>query len=276
MSPSLEFEGKAVETAVKKASKELNIPEDKLEYDVISYGSTGIFGIVGTKKAKIRVKINKHNEKSEKLLQKEKILDDDFYREIFEDSLPETKTKVEPDNREKPDKQTKTEPEKEVSEETGNEIVEYAKEFLGHIITHISEDFDIDIKKEKDRFILNISGGNSAIIIGKKGQTLEAIQYIVEKAIHKKSEKRVKIIIDVEGYLGNRRSSLRNMARKMAEKAKRTKKPITIGQMNSYDRRTVHLALKEDNSVKTQSIGDGFYRKLIIIPRKNSGKKQQK
>ena len=118
-------------------------------------------------------------------------------------------------------------------------------------------------------------GGNSAVLIGKRGQTLEAIQYIVEKIVNKNRKGRVSIHIDVEGYLEKRRISLQRLAVKMAEKVKRTGKSVAIGQMNAYDRRIVHIALQDDNTVRTQSKGEGFLKKLIIFPRKNSSRKQK-
>ena len=84
--------------------------------------------------------------------------------------------------------------------------------------------------------------------------------------------KRLHVQVDVEGYLEKRQASLQSLASRMAEKASRTKKPVTIGQMSSYERRIVHLALKEDSRVRTQSKGDGYLRKLVIFPvRKSNG-----
>jgi spoIIIJ-associated protein len=106
-------------------------------------------------------------------------------------------------------------------------------------------------------------------LIGKKGQTLEAIQYIVEKIVNKKSLEKIRVHVDIEGYLENRRINLERLSTRLAEKSKRIGKPVTIGQLNSYDRRVVHLVLKNDSDVRTQSIGDGFYRKLVIFPKKD-------
>ena len=85
----------------------------------------------------------------------------------------------------------------------------------------------------------------------------------------------MRIQVDVEGYLENRRFSLQALARRLAEKVKRTGKPATIGQMNAHDRRIVHLALKNDSAVRTQSMGDGYLRKLVIYPKKNAMRKKK-
>jgi spoIIIJ-associated protein len=142
---------------------------------------------------------------------------------------------------------------------------------LKKIVDGITTGASVDATEEKNKLLFSISGGDSGVLIGKRGQTLEAIQFLLEKMINKKSTNRMRILVDVEGYLNKRKSNLRLMASRMAEKAKRTKKPITIGQMNAHDRRIVHIHLKDENGVRTQSIGEGYYRKLMIFPKKQGG-----
>ncbi len=251
MSPRLEFEGKDVEKASKKACEELKIPKEKLKYDVISYGATGIFGLVGIKKAKIRV--------------------------TLPDSPPE-------DNTKEKDLEHNNEPKKHVAEvecsteqahldnkaiaSIPDESVNLGKNVLQRIIDLITIDAEIAFEKKSDEILFYIKGGNVAILIGKRGQTLEAMQYLVEKIVNKHSEQRIRIQIDIEGYLKKRQNNLKGLAERLAEKAKRSGKPITIGQMNAHDRRIVHIALRDDNGVTTQSVGDGFLKKLLIFPRK--------
>ena len=116
-----------------------------------------------------------------------------------------------------------------------------------------------------DKICYNISGGNTAILIGKRGQTLEAMQYLVEKIVNKQIGRRIRLEIDVEGYLIARRERLESLAQRLGEKVKRTGKPLTAGQFNAHDRRIIHIALKEDNAVRTHSVGEGYYRKLKIF-----------
>jgi len=255
MSHRVEFEDKNVEMAVKKASEELNIPREKLKHDIISYGSTGIFGLVGTKKARIRV-----------------TLPEPCPKVVLEttDEEQENKSSI---------KSVDSEIEISHDESSGHGVVEDPKELgreaLQKIIDLITTDATISIEENFKRIVFNVHGGNSAVLIGKRGQTLEAIQYIVEKIVNKNRKGRVSIHIDVEGYLEKRRISLQRLAVKMAEKVKRTGKSVAIGQMNAYDRRIVHIALQDDNTVRTQSKGEGFLKKLIIFPRKNSSRKQK-
>ena len=136
------------------------------------------------------------------------------------------------------------------------------------ILDFITEDTSIDIDIRKEKILFKVEGGNSGLVIGKRGQTLEAIQYLIEKMVNKQNGQRVRVQVDVEGYLENRKDNLKKMASRMAEKVKKINKPVTIGQMNAYDRRIVHLHLKDTQGVRTQSMGEGYYRKLVIFPKK--------
>lgn len=252
MSPSLEFKGKDIEQAVKNACEALNIPKEKLKHDVISYGSTGIFGLVGAKKAKIRVNVP----------------------EPLREIKPETVGKKQPNNIGDDDKSLT---EVHVSMATTPDDfkpVDLGRDVLQHIIDCITTDTTISIERDENRILLRVKGDDPALLIGKHGQTLEAIQYLVEKIINKNSEQRIRIQVDVDGYLENRQASLQKLVGRLAKKAKQTGKPVTIGQMNAYDRRIVHLALKDDSGVRTKSIGNDYIKKLMIFPRKNSVRKQ--
>jgi spoIIIJ-associated protein len=159
------------------------------------------------------------------------------------------------------------------------ESIDLGKITLQKMADLITEDAVVEAITDKDHLTLKISGGNAGILIGRKGQTLDAMQFLTDKIINRKSEARVRLKVDVEGYTETRKSNLRHLAVKMAEKAKKTGRPATINQMSAQDRRIVHLALKDDNRVRTQSMGDGYYRRLVIFPKKKNsfaGKKRFK
>jgi len=96
-----------------------------------------------------------------------------------------------------------------------------------------------------------------------------------EKIVNRRHQNRLRVQVDIEGYLENKKNNLIQMAERLAKKAKRTGKPASIGQMNAHDRRIVHLALKNDSDVRTQSMGEGFYRKLVIFPKKTASRNQK-
>ncbi len=159
------------------------------------------------------------------------------------------------------------------------ESIDLGKEALEKMANLITDDATVEASTEEDRLTLKISGGNAGILIGRKGQTLDAMQFLTDKIINRKSEARVRVKIDIEGYMETRKTNLNHLAFKMAEKAKKTGRPTTINQMSAQDRRIVHLALKDDTQVRTQSMGDGYYRRLVIFPKtKNSfrGKRRLK
>lgn len=256
MTADLEFEGKNIEKAAKAASKKLEIPLEKLQYDVISYGSSGIFGLVGARKAKIRVL---KKVLSKKGADKKKGRGPQPPKPMAESISGAAKATQEP----------------EASVRINEGAIETARDGLQRILDAITEEAVIVSRTEEDRIFLEVSGGNSGVLIGKRGQTLEAIQYVVEKMTNARSEHRIRVHVDVEGYLRNRADHLEKMAARLAEKAKRNRKPASLGQLNPHDRKVVHLALKEDSAVRTQSLGNGYYRKLVIYPKKK-GPQQKK
>lgn len=250
MQSSYEFKGKNVEKAIEIASEELNIAPEKIKYEVLTYGSTGIFGLVGAKKAVIKVIVeNKKTPIKSAPVVSTDIIENNFNsdNESFEEDI-------------------------NVDEDAG-QILDYGMEALKRIINEISEDATIEAKQTKDKILFTVTGGDSGILIGKRGQTLEGIQYILEKIINKKTNKKIRIMVDIEGYLEKRKSNLKKLATRMAEKARKIKKPVTIGQMNAHERRIVHLHLKDERGIRTQSIGEGYYRKLMIFPKRQGSSK---
>jgi spoIIIJ-associated protein len=252
MNEFIEFEGKNVQKALEKAGQELNRSIEELEYDVVSHGSTGIFGFVGVKKARIRVKTNGAPQ-----------------ARLQEDAREQARSLVDNafDDEESDDTEAAA-ADPEVAPIDMEPAVNDGIAALQRIVDFISEGSQIEAETRNGRILFKVDGGNSALLIGKRGQTLEAIQYLVEKIINKKNDTRIRIMVDVEGYLGARKSNLQKLATKLADKAKKINKPVTIGQMNAYDRRIVHLHLKDNQEVRTQSVGEGYYRKLVIFPKR--------
>lgn len=238
MLASYEFEGKTKEEAIKSACEELGVSEEKLEIEVLSYGSTGIFGLVGAKKAQIKV------------------------------TLREAKKARIDEERPKPDK--KEDEEKPVKEEDLEAVADIAQKTSEDIISYVVDDATVTVEKYPDVIKVRIEAGNAAILIGKHGRTLDALQFIIRKIVRKKTDTKVRISFDVEGYRDRRKASLTQMALRLGEKVKRSGKPATISPMNAYDRRIVHIALKDDTSVRTQSMGSGLFRKLVVLPQKRA------
>jgi len=151
----------------------------------------------------------------------------------------------------------------------------FAQEILTKIISLISPDTKISARKTVDNIVLNIEGNNPGILIGPKGKTLEALEFIINKAVNKASEKKVRVIVDAENYRQRREEFLERLALRMGEKAKKTKKTVTIDPISPHDRRIVHLALEGDSQLLTKSNGEGFFKSVFIVPHKKKIDKTQ-
>ncbi|RLC33233.1 MAG: hypothetical protein DRH32_01575 [Deltaproteobacteria bacterium] len=261
MAPSLEFEAQNVEKALNAASTKLKKSKENLKYEIISYGSSGIFGLVGRKKAKIRVIVEADKEQPEQRVDVRK-------KQAETISADESRLKEETIVEEAGQKGREVSPED--AADRFKEPREKGTRALRKIIDCISQDaeiVEIKVNQESEVIDYRVSGGESSRLIGKRGQTLEAIQYILEKIVNQKLEKRIRVRVDIEDYLKNKEIKLVGMAEKLARKATKTGRPVSMGQLNSHDRRIVHIALKNNTGVRTQSQGHNFYRKLIIFPK---------
>ncbi len=157
---------------------------------------------------------------------------------------------------------------KQDAQDTGVDALTYAKTALERIIAGITDSAQVEGRVEGGTIYLNIKGDGSGLLIGRHGQTLDALQYIVGRIVGKQLGEKRMVVVDTERYRERRRESLEQVSRRMAEKAKSTGRPVTLQPMNASDRRIVHLALKHDREIETRSEGEGGMRSIRIIPRK--------
>jgi len=212
-----EFQGKTPEDAIETACQQLEITKDGMDIEIIEPGSTGIFGLVGNTKARIKV------------------------------TIP-------------------TDEADEVEEKDASAI---AKNALEDILTLIPmENTTVKTEWKDSTVLLNIDGDKSGLLIGRKGKTLDALQYIVNKIVNKALKKRTQIVVDSENYRQRRQDFLIQMAMKLSDKAKKIRKPVATNLLNPHDRRIIHLSLREDKDLDTKSRGEGVLKKILIIPKK--------
>ena len=236
------FEGKTAEEAINNASRELNIPAENLEFDIIEPGSAGIFGLVGTRKTKIRVTIIKDAEDEE----------NNDYND-YED-LDQLDTIIESSP--------------EITDQINNDDFDTARDALDNILKLIPVETTVNGNYSNGKISLIIEGDTSGLLIGRKGKTLDALQYIVNKITNKNADKKIKVIIDSENYRQRRIESLTQMALKIGNKAKKFKKPFSTSPLNPHDRRIVHLALKNVDKLETRSRGEGLHKRVVVIPKR--------
>lgn len=244
---SLEIEGKTIDEAIEKACAEFNVPREKLNIEIITDGSSGFLGL-GSKKARIKASM------------------------MSIDMTIDTPTKqIQKSVPKKPVVPADVAPAAETKDTGGETIAIKAKTILEGILLRMNLDCPVTIEETSDTIILNIKGDGSGLLIGKRGQNLDAIQYIVNKSISKYSDTRKMIVVDTEAYRKRREESLVALAEKLAEKVRKSKKALTVGHMNAHDRRIIHLALQNDDSLTTKSRGEGEFRKIVIMPVKKGG-----
>jgi len=266
MASWLFFEGKTVEVALRKAEKELGVPVERLKYDVVFSGSSGIFGLVGAKNAKIRVSASaaQHYSKGAgDVVDKERQEILSLVDETFADAgvVESVESPAAP----------------ATDEDAGGTETSYTeadfepgKKMLSRIIACLAPEATVSVQVKARQGGFNIEGDNAALLIGKHGQTLKAMQHLVEKIVHKVCGERVRVLVDVEHYMEKRRDSLRSLATRLADKVKQTGKPTTINRMDAFERKIIHDALRKDKNVKTRSAGGGEIRNVVIHPGKKT------
>jgi spoIIIJ-associated protein len=251
----MEIEGKTIDEAIENACNTLRVPREKLNIEIISEGSSGFLGM-GAKKALIRASL----------------LHIDMEFDTPVDRPPEPKGKVAhgtaaPDERgERAAAPPATTARPASTPVDGKPAAEEAQRILDGLLKLMQIESPVVVEETEEAIILSIQGDGSGLLIGKRGQNLDAIQYFVNKATHRSPNGHKMIIIDTEDYRKRREESLVALAMRLGEKVKKTKKPVTVGHMNAHDRRVIHMAMQNDASLTTKSRGEGEYRKILILP----------
>lgn len=265
---------KTVDEAVREALKELNLEKDQVKVEVIEEPSKGFLGLIGSKEA--TVKVSKKEDTSEILRQ---ILDDSYTEKSQE--IPVRETELE--NKENYIDNTsesveffeeKIEIEEEIIEENSNKnseeidqrIDEIIHEFLGKILDELDIEYDLLIEKVENQINIEIKGDEKklGIVIGKRGVTLDSIQYILNLLINKVSDSYIRVLLDSSNYRQRRRETLKELAEKMAAKVLSTNRSIKLEPMSALDRKIIHEALQDYKGVITHSEGRDPYRKVVI------------
>src|SRR2546425_5356563 len=234
----VEAEGDSIDQAIENALKMLGVERDKITVDILSEGKKGIFGF-GAQKARIRAALRT--------------------KAVGIDT---------PEANRVPCAMT----DDEVAAIAGK-----AKSILAEILSLMDVQASVEVKRGEagDEVILDIRAENSGLLIGRKGQTLEALQYLVTRIADERSGiEGPHIVVDIENYHERRRKSLQDMALRLGEKAKRQRKTVTVDALSAADRRIIHAALQDDPWVSTKSLGQGSYRRLLIIPEGDRKKKE--
>lgn len=288
MMKEITVSAKTVNDAITEASIQLGVASDQMEYEVIEKGSAGFFGI-GSKQAVIRAKLKKVEEpvaeeiKTEEKKPEKKHNDNKKHH----DKNHEKKYTEKKENREtKEVKESKptvkpaakpvakaVEPEKEPKKEVEitvvtEETMKICEEFLSDVLKAMGmEGVEIHSKIDEDGALnIEMDGDNMGILIGKRGQTLDSLQYLTNRVANKSQDGYVRVKLDTEDYRRRRKQTLENLAKNIAYKVKRSRKAISLEPMNPYERRIIHSALQGDDRVSTHSEGEEPYRRVVVTP----------
>lgn len=270
-----EFSAKTADEAIIKASIELGVSSENLEIQVVTEGSSGFFGI-GKKPAIIKAR------------RKEETLPEEPVAEEIKESVPVKKEVKKTDKAaEKPVEETvkpvrhqetkkeqpKPREEKKIIKRSEEEIAEIKAEaemFLSGVFKAMELEVELKIEYTAEDGSLEVEfiGQDMGILIGKRGQTLDSIQYLTSLVVNKGKASYVRVKVDTENYRARRKETLENLAKNIAFKVKRTRKPVFLEPMNPYERRVIHSALQSDPQISTHSEGEEPYRKVVVTLKK--------
>ena len=269
MEDYITLSAKTLDDAITEALVQLGVTSDRLDYIVVEKGSEGFLGI-GRKQAVIKARRKREEKPVEETVEESKV-----ETPVKEEVKPEKKTEKKPAKEhshtkknvreEKPE--VKSEPKKEVElAKVEPQTIETCEKFIYDVMNAMGMD-DVKVTSvvdEEGALSINMEGSNMGILIGKRGQTLDSLQYLTNRVANKMQDGYVRVKLDTEDYRRRRKVTLENLAKNIASKVKRTRKTVSLEPMNPYERRIIHSALQSDPAVSTHSEGEEPYRRVVV------------
>ena len=258
MSEKIEFTGTDVSHAIKNACAKLSASQSELNIEVLAAGSTGIFGIIGKKKAKIVVSLKSNKGKGSSPRP----------RKSTKDSHPQNKG-----GRRRSQAENRRPAEKNPAELSPDNLGE-VKADLEKILTLMGLPTGVEVTNKANKIYAHIQTDNTEELIGPEGQTLDILQYLMRKIISRRIEGKVMFSLDAGNYREQRRGELEERAVTLADEVKKSGRTMSIPALNPAERRIVHMTLQDDNTIRSRSVGDGHFKKILIyLPGRGKKKK---
>ncbi len=260
---------KTLDDAITEALVQLGVTSDRLDYIVVEKGSEGFLGI-GRKQAVIKARRKREEKPVEETVEESKV-----ETPVKEEVKPEKKTEKKPAKEHSHTKKNVREEKSEVKSEPKKEVelakvepqtIETCEKFIYDVMNAMGMD-DVKVTSvvdEEGALSINMEGSNMGILIGKRGQTLDSLQYLTNRVANKMQDGYVRVKLDTEDYRRRRKETLENLAKNIASKVKRTRKTVSLEPMNPYERRIIHSALQSDPAVSTHSEGEEPYRRVVV------------
>ena len=281
-----EITAKTVDEAITKACLEFETSSDNLEIQVVQEGTSGFLGFIGSKPAVIKVRkkvqeeefdilkeLAKEEKKEKKAPVKEEKKEPKKEMKPVKEPKKGTVTKTQTENKEvKPvakEAQPKSEPRKPVvrTEEQVQQMKQDAEKFLTGVFGAMELPVEITMNYDKtaDCLEIDFAGEDMGILIGKRGQTLDSLQYLTSLVVNKEQQDYVRVKVDTENYRSRRKDTLENLSKNIVFKVRKTRKPVVLEPMNPYERRIIHSALQGNKYVETYSEGNEPYRHVVVV-----------
>ena len=271
------FTGDTIEDAITQASVAFGLTSDKLGYEVIDKGAKGFLGL-GARKVVIEA-WDKEEEEAKKaaeaLAEKEALLAEEAGKKAenaAEEARKAAEKEVPKDYGTIESRKNEEERPLEVVPPTEEEIARFetGKKFLEDIFKQMGLEVLVEYRlAPEDTLEINLSGREMGVLIGKRGQTLDSLQYLTNLVVNRGEEKRFHVRVDTENYRARRKETLESLAKNIAYKVKRTRKSMALEPMNAYERRIIHTTLQQDNFVMTKSEGEDPYRHVVVFYKRN-------
>ena len=255
MEDYITLSAKTLDDAITEALVQLGVTSDRLDYIVVEKGSEGFLGI-GRKQAVIKARRKQEEKPVEEVVKEEPKV---------EEPVKEYSHARKPAREEKPE--VKSAPKKEAElAKVEPQTIETCEKFIYDVMNAMGME-DVKVTSavdEEGALSINMEGSNMGILIGKRGQTLDSLQYLTSLVVNKGKSDYIRVKLDTEDYRRRRKETLENLARGIAYKVKKTRKPVVLEPMNPYERRIIHSALQGNKFVETVSEGEEPYRHVVV------------
>lgn len=240
---AIEAEGWTIEEAVSAALAQLQAERERVEIEILSHATKGFLGIGGKKarvRATLRVPLSTHLKEPEPAPPRRRTEE----RAVEPSAAPVPAEAALP----------------------ARELGEKASQVLTEIVRLMGLEATLSLETREDELAITLTGAPEGALIGRNGQTLDALEYLLSRIVTRSDENEIHVALDAEGYRERRRKSLEHLALRLGERAKRRRKTVALSPLSPRDRRVIHLTLEGDPLVTTKSLGRGYFRRLFIVP----------
>ncbi|MGM0379280.1 MAG: RNA-binding cell elongation regulator Jag/EloR [Bacillota bacterium] len=274
---SVKTTGKTKEEAIRYALARLGVNREDVEIEILQEPKKGFLGL-GSKEAIIKAfKKETDNSIDEKIIDIEKTKEkldikksDEKVEKKKDSNNNKSKEKQKDKKKNKVNESKKLNKSEKETEDVS--VIDEAKDFLNNMLIEIGIDANLNASLDEENLYIDIEGNDMALVIGRRGQTLDSLQYLTSLAINRGKNDYTRILLDAENYRDKRKKTLQNLARRLAKKAKKKKRDVVLEPMNPYERRIIHSTLQGVFGINTKSKGKDPYRKVVICYTQNFNK----